>query len=106
MDCSILDIDLVECCLILSRNSILAPAPSTPSSLPSPLKPSKKGRGKKPKMPVVAEVGLSPGSSLVGVVEHKCAYYLLLSCPTLAGHKLAYGLMDTVSSVIIQWNPS
>lgn len=93
VECSILDIDLIECCVILSRNTVLSSSSATVATVATP---RRSGRNKL-KVPVIAEVGLSSGSPLVGVVEHKTPYYLVLSCATLAGHKLAYGLMDTVS---------
>lgn len=97
--CSILDVDFIEYCLILSRNpSIVSPlAPSLNSA--SPITTSKMKEKKKllKSTAIIEEVGLSPGSSVVGVVEHKTPYYLVLSCSTLTGCKLAYGLMDTVS---------
>ena len=98
MACSILDIDLVECRLVLSRNpNVLLPPPCSP--VPSyPVTRSRTAERKKRKSAlVVEEVGLSPGSSVVGLVEHKTPYYLVLSCSTLSGCKLAYGLMNTVS---------
>ncbi len=103
MVCCILDVDLVECRLVLSRNpnvlphsSSAVPATSSPSS-PAPSKMDRKKRKAKSSAAIVEEVGLSPGSSVVGLVEHKTPYYLVLSCSTLTGYRLVYGLMDTVS---------
>ena len=91
--CCILDIDLTECFLVLSLNSKLVSQPASSS----PATPAKgpKERGKKLKS--IAELGLSLGSSVVGVVEHKTPYYLVMSCTTLIGSMIVYGLMDTVS---------
>lgn len=94
-----MDVDLVECCLVLSRDSELSSRPqvSADTSGKAGVK-QKRGRRSRSGVAVAVEgVGLSPGSPVVGVVEHKTPYYLLLSCPTLTGHRLAYGLMDTVS---------
>ena len=40
---------------------------------------------------------LQPGSTLLAIVEHKTPHYFVLSCNTIAGARLAYGVMDTVS---------
>lgn len=96
--CSILDIDLVECRLVLSRNPNVLPQPCSPVRPSYPVTRSRTAERKKRKSAlVIEEVGLSPGSSVVGLVEHKTPYFLVLSCSTLSGCKLAYGLMNTVS---------
>lgn len=100
--CSILDIDLVECRLVLSRNpNVLPPPPCSPAPSSRPVTRSRTVERNKRKSAaaslVIEEVGLRPGASVVGLVEHKTQYYLVLSCSTLSGCKLAYGLMNTVS---------
>ena len=100
--CSILDVDLVECCLVLTRNPNVQSHPSSSSTDSTPAsKTPRKGRRSKPHSVVVEEVGVSPGSSVVGLVEHKTPYYLVLSCSTLAGCRLVYGLMDTVGHKVV-----
>lgn len=87
----ILDVDLVECCLVLSLNPQLTSTPSTSN---------KQGRRAAAKV----KVGdLQPGSTLLATVEHKTAYYFVLSCNTMAGSRLAYGIMDTVSHCYSTW---
>ena len=89
--CCILDVDLVECCLVLSLNSQLATL-SSPSSSSSSKKQSRK-RGA-----AASAVGeLQAGSTLLATVEHKTPHYFVLSCSTIAGARLAYGAIDTVS---------
>lgn len=102
--CAILDLDLVECCLVLTRNPNIKspPTPSANAATPSPSSPAPRRservrRKMKTATAIVEEVGLSPGSSVVGMVEHKTPYYVVLSCSTLTGYRLVYGLMDTVS---------
>lgn len=83
------DIDLVECCLVLSLNPLLTAMP-TSSSL--------KRRGKR-SAAAAAKVNssdLQVGSTLLATVEHKTDYYFVVSCNTLSGARLAYGVIDTV----------
>ena len=88
----ILDVDLVECCLVLSLNSDLMTTSLSSSSS------SLKGKAKKKATAAVFGGGeLPPGSTLLAVVEHKTPHYFIVSCSTIAGSKLAYGVMDTVS---------
>ena len=81
----ILDVDLVECCLVLSLNTQLTSSHTS----------SSKRQAKKKAAASAGE--LQPGSTLLATVEHKTPYYFVLSCNTISGAKLAYGVMDTVS---------
>ena len=74
---------------MLSLNPQLLAIPS-----PSPSKKQSKKRG-------AAAIGvggdLQAGSTLLATVEHKTPHYFVLSCSTIAGARLAYGAIDTVS---------
>lgn len=95
--CSILDIDLVECCLVLSTNpNVLLPPPPLGQTA-SPASVEKRRKRKSKSAAVLEEAGLNPGASVVGLVEHKTPYFLVLSCSTLNGCRLAYGLINSVS---------
>ena len=94
--CCILDVDLVECCLVLSLNPQLAASPS-PSSSSSSSSSSKKQSRKRAAAASGIGSELQPGSTLLATVEHKTPHYFILSCSTIAGARLAYGVMDTVS---------
>ena len=85
MTCCVVDLDLVECCLVISLNPELTTTPT-----------SSKRRGRKSAAKVVSSADLQPGSTLLATVEHKTDYYFALSCNTISGAKLAYGVMDTV----------
>lgn len=90
--CSILDIDLVECCLVLTRNPNLLTQSSSAAGI------STRTRSRRSKSSLSVEgVGFSSGSSVVGLVELKTPNFLVLSCSTLSGCKLAYGLINSVS---------
>ena len=99
--CSILDVDLIECCLVLSRNqSVLQNQPvGSEGSTAATATPAqgKKKKGKSRSAAALEEAWLSPGTSMVGLVEHKTPYYLVLSCSTLTGCRMAYGLINSVS---------
>ena len=86
--CVILDIDLVDCCLVVSLNPKLTnPGESSGRVLRS----SSKKKEAKTSVPV------GPSGSLKATVEYKTPYYFLLSYTTVTGTGLAYGVMDTVS---------
>jgi hypothetical protein len=67
----------------------------------------KKKKRKSKSAVVLKEAELSPGTSVVGLVEHKTPYFLVVSCSTLMGHRLAYGLINSVSLSISRpmWSP-
>ena len=90
VSCCVLDIDLVECCLVLSLNPQLTTTLSSSSS-------SKKQSRKRAAAAGGIGSELQPGSTLLATVEHKTPHYFVLSCSTIAGARLAYGVMDTVS---------
>lgn len=92
--CSILDIDLIETCLILSRNPNVLSQPTSTAATDAK---ERKSKRKSKSAAILEEAGLSPGASVVGLVEHKTPYFLVLSCSTLTGCKLAYGLINSVS---------
>ena len=89
LTCCILDVDLVQCCLWLSLNPQLATSPSASSSS------SSKRQSRKRAAAIGSE--LQPGSTLLATVEYKTPHYFVLSCSTIAGARLAYGVMDSVS---------
>lgn len=94
--CSILDIDLTECCLILGTNPNVLSLPGPTAAVSVDAK-EKRRKRKSKSAAVLEEAGLSPGASVVGLVEHKTSYFLVLSCSTLNGCRLAYGLVNSVS---------
>ena len=87
--CCVLDVDLVEYCLVLSLNPHLA------TSL-SPFPSSSKRKARK-RAAAIGGGELQPGSTFLATVEHKTPHYFVLSCSTIAGARLAYGVMDSVS---------
>ena len=91
VSCCVLDIDLVECCLVLSLNPQLTTTLSSSSSS------SKKQSRKRAAAAGCIGSEVQPGSTLLATVEHKTPHYFILSCSTIAGARLAYGVMDTVS---------
>ena len=60
---------------------------------------SSKKQSRKKAAAVSAGVGgdPQPGSTLLATVEYKTPHYFVLSCSTIAGARLAYGAIDTVS---------
>lgn len=90
--CVILDIDLVDCCLMVSLNPKLTSNCELGESSGRVLRSSsKKKKEAKPSVPA------GPSGSLKATVEHKTPYYFMLSYTTVTGTGLAYGVMDTVS---------
>ena len=80
----------MECSLVLSLNHLLTATPTSSSS---------KRRGKRLAAAAAAKVNSSDlqiGSTLLATVEHKTDYYFVVSCNTLSGARLAYGVIDTV----------
>lgn len=80
---------------MLSLNSQLATL-SSPSSSSSSSKKQSRKRGAAASA-VGAGSDLQAGSTLLATVEHKTPHYFVLSCSTIAGARLAYGAIDTVS---------
>lgn len=95
--CSVLDVDLIECCLVLSRNQNVLSEQQSSTVVAAVDGKEKKKKRKSKSAAVLEEAGLRPGESVVGLVEHKTLYFLVLSCSTLTGCRLAYGLINSVS---------
>ena len=89
----VLDVDLLECCLVLSLNPQLV---ATSTVTPTPKKKGRKAAGAKVKL-----ADLQPGSTLLARVEHKTQHYFILCCTTISGSCLAYGVVDTVSHMML-----
>ena len=85
----VIDVDLVECCLVFSLNQQLFPTSTSGRVLRSASK-RKSSAGET----------LEPMDLQEAIVEHKTSYYFVLSYSNGPGQKLAYGVMDAVSVCI------
>ena len=85
----VIDVDLVECCLVLSLNQQLFPTGTSGRVLRSASK-RKSAAGET----------LEPMDCQEAIVEYKTPYYFVLSYSNGPVQKLAYGAMDTVSVCI------
>ena len=85
-----LDIDLVDCCILVSLNPNLTTIAADSDDHES----SGKGRRRRKSKHTKNNDGLKLLSSIVGTVELKTPQYFILS---IAGTRLAYGLVDSVS---------
>lgn len=86
----VLDVDLVDCCLVVSLNPKLGSNDTLGDSSGRVLRSSSKKKKE-------SSVQVEPSGSLIATIEHKTPYFFVLSYLTVSGSGLAYGIMDTVS---------